>query len=64
MSGVPTFSWMWGDPAECADRRRFLEDRIAEAEREMAERERKRKARRIRALVKLAKAGKLKGQQR
>lgn len=58
------FSWLWGDPAECADRRRSMEDRVAEAEREMAERERKRKARRIRALVKLAKAGKLKGQKR
>ena len=64
MSGVPMFAWMFGDPAEVADRRRFLEDRIAEAEAKARDIERKRKARRIRALVKLAKAGKLRGQKR
>lgn len=62
MSGVPMFSWMWGDPADCADRRRFLEERVAEAERDHAEIERRRKARRIRKLVKMAKARQLKGQ--
>lgn len=64
MSGVPMFAWMFGDPAECADRRRGLEERVAEAERELRERETRRKARKIRQLVKLAKAGKLKGQKR
>lgn len=63
MSAVP-FSWMWGDPAESLDRLRALRERMAIAEKEMRERERRLKARRIRKLTKLAMAGKLKGQQR
>ena len=64
MSGMPMFSWMFRDPAECVDRRRFMERRIAEAEAERLDRERRRKARKIRKLVRLAKAGKLRGQKR
>jgi hypothetical protein len=58
MSGVPMFRWMFGDPAECVDRRRGLEERVAEAEREAREIDRRRKARRIRKLVKAAMARK------
>lgn len=61
MSSVP-FSWMWGDPAEILDRLRPMKARMAVAEKEMKERERRIKARRIRKLVKLAKARMLKGQ--
>jgi len=57
----PPFSWMWKDPAEIGDRLIGLRDRLAKAEAEIKERDRKRKARRIRKLTKLAKAGKLKG---
>lgn len=64
MSRVPLFRWMFGDPAECVDRRRFIEDRVAEAERDVREIERRRKARRIKKLVKQARAGLLKGQKR
>ena len=63
MTGVP-FSWMWGDPAECCDRLRSLHERMARAEKDQAEIDRRRKARRIRKLVKLAKARQLKGQAR
>ena len=63
MSSVP-FSWMWGDPAEHFDRLRAMRQRMAAAEQEQKERDRRRKSRRIRKLVKLAIAGKLKGQSR
>lgn len=56
------FSWMWDDPAECVDRLRSMHERMAPAEKEFKERERTRKARRIRKLVKAAKARLLKGQ--
>lgn len=52
------FSWQYGDPAEVVDRLRELR----QVDSEFRERERKRKARRIRALVKKAKARQLKGQ--
>mgnify|MGYP007071648054 CR=1 FL=1 len=57
MSALP-FSWMYGDPAEVVDRLRDLRQRDAE----FRERERKRKARRIRQLTRMAKARQLKGQ--
>ncbi len=60
MSAV-AFSWMYGDPALCCDRLRSMHDRLAVAEQELRERERRHKARRIRKLVKLAKQRKLKG---
>lgn len=56
------FSWMWRDPAEVYDRLHAMKDRMAVAAKEMQERERRIKARRIRKLVKLAKARMLKGQ--
>lgn len=56
------FSWLYGDPAEVADRRRFMEERVAEAAREVQEMDRRRKARRIRKLLKLALSRQLKGQ--
>lgn len=52
------FSWMYGDPALVVDRMRELLGR----DKEFKERERKRKAKRIRKLVKMAKARQLKGQ--
>ena len=64
MSGLPMFAWMFRDPADVVDQRRGMEDRIATMEQEQREFDRRRKARRIRAQVKLAKAGKLKGQKR
>lgn len=60
MSG-PLLAWMYRDPALITDDLRALRERLAKAEAEMRERDRRRKARRIRKLVKLAKAGKLKG---
>ena len=50
----------WGDPAECVDELRGLRARLEVAEREIKERDRRRKARRIRKLTKLAKSGALK----
>jgi hypothetical protein len=61
MNAVP-FSWMWGDPAEVLDRLRLMKARMAVAETEMKERDLRNKKRRIRKLVKLAKARMLKGQ--
>jgi hypothetical protein len=61
MSGVP-FSWMWRDPAECCDRLRSMHERMAAAEKEIKERDRRHKARRIRKLTKAAMARQLKGQ--
>lgn len=59
-TGVP-FSWMWGDPAEFVDRLREMRSGMEEEEKRLKEQARRRKARRIRKLVRLAKAGKLKG---
>ena len=56
------FSWMWGDPAKVFERLNPMKERMEVAEKEMKERERRIKARRIRKLVKLAKARMLKGQ--
>lgn len=61
MSGVP-FSWMYQDPALIADRLISQTQRLAKAEAIEKERHRIRQARKWRKLVKLAKAGKLKGQ--
>lgn len=61
MSKAP-FSWMWGDPANVVDRLQPMREQMATAEKQMRERERQRKARRIRKLTKLAKARALKGQ--
>lgn len=56
------FSWMWGDPAESFDRMRSLRARLEVAEREQKEHDRRRKARRIKKLVKQAMGRQLKGQ--
>ncbi|WP_374615483.1 hypothetical protein [Thauera aminoaromatica] len=55
------FSWMWQDPALVVDDIRALRQGVAAEEKRLAEQERRRKARRIRKLVRMAKAGKLKG---
>lgn len=55
------FSWMWKDPALTIDQIRSLRARIDAEEKRLKEAERKRKARRIRQLTRLAKAGALKG---
>lgn len=60
MASVP-FSWMWKDPALITDQLIGMRDRMAKAEAEIKENDRRRKARRIRKLTKLAKAGMLKG---
>ena len=60
MASVP-FSWMWKDPALITDQLSGMRDRMAKAEAEIKEKDRRRKARRIRKLTKLAKAGMLKG---
>lgn len=60
MSKVP-FSWMYGDPAESLDRIREIRKDIERTEKLIKERTRIKKSRRIRKLVKLAKAGKPKG---
>jgi hypothetical protein len=60
MASVP-FSWMWKDPALITDQLIGMRDRMAKAEAEIKEKDRRRKARRIRKLTKLAKAGMLKG---
>jgi hypothetical protein len=52
------FSWMYGDPSEVIDRL----DHLRQLDKEFKERERKRKARRIRELTRQAKARQLKGQ--
>lgn len=61
MAWLP-FSWMWKDPAETIDQMRGLRARMDIEEKRIKEQDRRRKARRIRMLTKLAKAGKLKGQ--
>lgn len=60
MSAVP-FSWMYRDPALIADRLIGLRARLEKAAAIEKERHRIRQARKWRKLVKLAKAGKLKG---
>lgn len=60
MASVP-FSWMYQDPALITDQLIGMRERMAKAEAEIKERDRIRKARRIRKLTKLAKAGMLKG---
>lgn len=52
---------MYGDPAESLDRIREIRKDIERTEKLIKERTRIKKSRRIRKLVKLAKAGKLKG---
>ncbi len=54
-------SWMYQDPAEIGDRLIGLRERLDAAEKEHKALDRRRKARRIRKLVKLAKAGAFKG---
>lgn len=53
------FSWMWRDPAEVVER---VEEEIAPLLKRGEERELRNKRRRIRRLVKTAKARQLKGQ--
>jgi hypothetical protein len=60
MASVP-FSWMWKDPALTIDQLRSMSSRMAAEEQRLKEQDRRRKARRIRKLTKLAKAGMLKG---
>lgn len=60
MTGVP-FGWMYQDPALIIDRLRSMRLRVALEEQRLREQDRRRKARKIRKLVRLAKAGKLKG---
>ncbi len=60
MTDVP-FGWMYQDPALIIDRLRGLRTRMAAEERRLKEQDRRRKARKIRKLTKLALAGKLKG---
>jgi hypothetical protein len=55
-------SWMYGDPALFLDRKRAMDSRAAAWEKLEKERHRVRQARKWRKMVKLAKAGKLKGQ--
>lgn len=52
---------MYGDPAEFMDRMREMRKDMEQAEKQIKERARIKKSRRIRKLVKLAMAGKLKG---
>jgi len=61
MSAIP-FAWLWGDPAESLDRLRVTRDRFEKADKEYRERERRRKARHIRKLLKAAKNREVKGQ--
>ncbi len=61
MSSAVPFSWAWADPALIVDRIRGMRARMAEEEKRLKEVERRRKARRIRKLTRLAMAGKLKG---
>jgi hypothetical protein len=56
MAAVP-FSWMWKDPALIADQLMGMRARMAVEEKRLKAQERRRKARKIRQLTKLAKAG-------
>lgn len=60
MASVP-FSWMWRDPAQTIDQLRQMRSRMEAEEKRLKEVERRRKARRIRKLVRAAMAGQLKG---
>lgn len=55
---APPFAWMWRDPAEVAERMEGLQEQLKRGE----ARELRNKRRRIRELVKQAKARQLKGQ--
>lgn len=59
---MPPFKWMQGDPANCLDRLRELRKRMEAEEKRLKEVELRNKRRRIRKLVKQAKARQLKGQ--
>lgn len=56
MASVP-FSWMWKDPALITDQLIGMRERMALEEKRLKEQERRRKARKIRQLTNLAKAG-------
>lgn len=60
MASVP-FSWMWKDPALITDQLIGMHERMAVEENRFKEQARRRKARKIRQLTKLAKTGELKG---
>ena len=60
MASVP-FSWMWKDPALITDQLIGMRERMAIEEKRLNDQDRRRKARKIRKLVKLAKAGAFKG---
>lgn len=60
MAALP--AWMYRDPSEISERMSHLRDRMAKAEQDFEERQLRNKRRRIRKLVKLAKARSLKGQ--
>ena len=55
------FGWMYLDPALIIDRLRSLRARMEAEEKRLREQDRRRKARKIRRLTKLAMAGKLTG---
>lgn len=59
MASVP-FSWMWKDPALITDQLIGMRERMAIEEKRLLEQDRRRKARKIRKLTRLAKAGALK----
>lgn len=59
---LPPFKWMQGDPATFLDRLRMLRQRMEAEEKRLKEVELRNKRRRIRKLVKQAKARQLKGQ--
>jgi len=56
------FSWMYRDPAEVVDEIRDLRKRMEEFERKQKEVDLRRRRRKIRKLLKQAKARELKGQ--
>jgi hypothetical protein len=59
MASVP-FSWMWKDPALITDQLIGMRERMAIEEKRLLEQDRRRKARKIRKLTRLAKSGALK----
>ena len=56
MAALP-FSWMWKDPALITDQIIGMRERMAAEEKRLTEQDRRRKARKVRQLTKLAKAG-------
>jgi hypothetical protein len=56
MASVP-FSWMWKDPALITDQLIGMRERMAAEEKRIKEQDRRRKARKIRQLTRMAKAG-------